>query len=131
MSQAQIDEVLETQATQREDKKVTKIIKSTFTTLLQCKKVEEGRLENEWDRRRLAEAKAALVIEAQMKTTKEQMLKDLAEQNKLLAAEQRARYMYNTSSSYYDSNRQEVMNKDLYVNSLSGAYFDQFGTSSR
>ena len=54
-------------------------------------KMEEKRLDEEWDRRRVAEAKAGLVLEAQEKRARQQLAEEHAEQNKLLAAEQRAK----------------------------------------
>lgn len=53
--------------------------------------MEEKRLEEEWDRRRVAEAKAGLVLEAQEMQARKQLAEEQAEQNKLLAAEQRAK----------------------------------------
>jgi hypothetical protein len=78
---------------------------------------EEKRIEEEWDRRRLSEAKAGLVLEVQEAKQKQQLQKEQAEDNKLLAAEQNA--------------KQEYMNKEVYVNTLDDGYFTQFGTSSR
>jgi hypothetical protein len=53
---------------------------------------EEKRIEEEWDRRRLSEAKAGLVLEVQEAKQKQQLQKEQAEDNKLLAAEQNAKY---------------------------------------
>lgn len=103
MSQSDIDKVRQTQAEQREEKKHIKM--------------EEKRLEEEWDRRRVAEAKAGLVLEAQEMQARKQLAEEQAEQNKLLAAEQRA--------------KQDIINQEVYVNTLSDNYFTQFGTSSR
>ena len=60
-------------------------------------KEDEQRLEHEWDRKRLAEAKVGLVLQVQEKRAKDQLAKEQAEQNKLLAAEQQARYNYSNS----------------------------------
>ncbi|XP_003389344.1 PREDICTED: RIB43A-like with coiled-coils protein 2 [Amphimedon queenslandica] len=103
MSQSDMDKVRQTQAEQREEKKHIKM--------------EEKRLEEEWDRRRVAEAKAGLVLEAQERQARKQLAEEHAEQNKLLAAEQRA--------------KQDIINQEVYVNTLSDNYFTQFGTSSR
>lgn len=95
---------------------------------------EEQELEREWERRRLAEARAGLLLELQTKKTKEQLQKELAAENKQLAAEQRARYRIMTilQNSYINSSsRQEVMNCEVYTNPPNEDYFAQFGTSSR
>ena len=52
---------------------------------------EQQQIEMEWDRRRVAEARAGLVLENQLNRKKKQEAKELAEQNKLLAAEQKAK----------------------------------------
>lgn len=48
-------------------------------------------IEKEWDKRRLSEAKAGLVLEKQKIKKKQQLCKEQAEENKLLAAEQKAK----------------------------------------
>lgn len=53
---------------------------------------DQQQIEMEWDRRRVAEAKAGLILENQLNKKKKQEAKELAEQNKLLAAEQKAKY---------------------------------------
>ena len=45
----------------------------------------------EWDRRRVAEARAGLVLESQLSKKKKEQAKKLAEENRQLAAEQRAK----------------------------------------
>ena len=52
---------------------------------------DQQQMDMEWDRRRVAEAKAGLVLENQLNKKKKQEAKELAEQNKLLAAEQKAK----------------------------------------
>lgn len=57
----------------------------------QAKEEEEKAVHHEWDRRRVTEAKAALVLETQDKKMQKQLALKLAEENRQLAAEQRAR----------------------------------------
>ena len=57
----------------------------------QSLKEEEEKVEREWERRRLAEARAALVRENQIAREREELRKQLANENKKIAAEQRAR----------------------------------------
>ena len=52
---------------------------------------DQQQVEMEWDRRRVAEAKAGLIVENQLNKKKKQEAKEIAEQNKLLAAEQKAK----------------------------------------
>ena len=48
-------------------------------------------MEKEWERRTVAVTRAGLVMESQLEKKKKQLAKELAEQNRQLAAEQRAR----------------------------------------
>lgn len=52
---------------------------------------DQRQIEVEWDRRRVAEAKAGLILENQLNKKKKQEAKDLVYQNKLLAAEQKTK----------------------------------------
>ena len=52
---------------------------------------KEWELDCEWDRRRVAEAKAGLILESQLEKRKRELTKKLAEENRQLAAEQRAK----------------------------------------
>ena len=64
----------------------------TLTPLnTQAKEEEEKALHHEWDRRRVTEAKAGLVLQSQDKKKQKQLALKLAEENRQLAAEQRAR----------------------------------------
>ena len=76
------------------------------------------RLENEeFDKRRLIEAKAALIAERQLNRKERELLKDLSEENRRLQAEQRS--------------HQEYLQKVVYTNQPTAAYFMQFNTTSR
>ena len=48
-------------------------------------------MEKEWERRTVAVTRAGLVMESQLEKKKKQLARELAEQNRQLAAEQRAR----------------------------------------
>ena len=52
---------------------------------------EEREREKEWNRRRIAEARAGLVLEAQLQRCKKDELKKLAQENRQMAEEQLAR----------------------------------------
>ena len=60
-------------------------------THMQALRSEEREREKEWDRRRVAEAKAGLVLESQLEKKQRDLRKKLAEENRQLAAEQRAK----------------------------------------
>ena len=48
-------------------------------------------MKREWDRRRVAEARAGLLLERKSEKTKKEIKKKLAEENRQLAMEQKAR----------------------------------------
>ena len=58
---------------------------------MQALRSEERELEKEWDRQRVAEAKAGLVLESQLEKKQKDLRRKLAEENRQLAAEQRAK----------------------------------------
>ena len=58
---------------------------------MQALRSEEREREKEWDRRRVAEAKAGLVLESQLEKKQKDLKRKLAEENRQLAAEQRAK----------------------------------------
>ena len=60
-------------------------------THMQALRSEEREREKEWDRRRVAEAKAGLVLESQLEKKQKDLKRKLAEENRQLAAEQRAK----------------------------------------
>lgn len=103
MSPSQVEEVRVTQEIQKQEKA--------------AKEQEEKALVEEWDRRRVTEAKAGLILESHEKKRQKQEALKLAEENKQLAASQRA--------------SRDYMNKYVYINSPSQDYFAQFNKSSR
>ena len=58
---------------------------------MQILRQEEQAREQELDRRRIAEAKAGLVLESQLGRKKKNLAQTLAQENRQLAAEQRAK----------------------------------------
>ena len=52
---------------------------------------EEEELEREWERRRVTEARAGMILDSQLAKKRKQLTKQLAEENRQLADEQRAR----------------------------------------
>ncbi|XP_065900923.1 RIB43A-like with coiled-coils protein 2 [Dysidea avara] len=103
MSPAQVEEVRRTQQFQRDEK--------------QQMISEQQRTEADWDQRRVAEARAGLVLENQLNRQKKLAAKNLVEQNKRLAAEQKVKI--------------HQLNKEVYTNQPTDQYFMQFNTSSR
>lgn len=76
------------------------------------------RLENEeFDKRRLLEAKAGIIIERQVDRRETELKKQLADENRRLDYEQKS--------------HQEHLNKVAYTNQPTAAYFMQFNTSTR
>ncbi len=51
----------------------------------------EQERDREWERRRVSEARAGLVLETQLKKSRKELERKLAEENRQLAAEQRAK----------------------------------------
>ena len=49
-------------------------------------------LDEEWERRRVTEARAGMILDTQMAKRKKELTKQLAEENRQLADEQRARW---------------------------------------
>ncbi len=76
------------------------------------------RLENEeFDKRRLLEARAGMIKEKQMERQESELRKMLDDENKRLEFEQKS--------------HQEHLNKVAYTNQPTAAYFMQFNTSTR
>ncbi len=76
------------------------------------------RLENlEFDKRRIIEAKAGMITEKQLERKEKELLKQFADENKRLDYEQKS--------------HQEHLNKVVYTNQPTAAYFMQFNTTTR
>lgn len=71
----------------------------------------------EFDRRRVTEAKAAMIAERKLDRATGELAKQLADENKRLDYEQKQHQSY--------------MNKVVYTNQPTAAYFMQFNTNSR
>ncbi|CAF4129275.1 unnamed protein product [Rotaria socialis] len=78
---------------------------------------EEQQREDEWNRRRFAEAKAGMIIEKHVEHEKRTFEQDVYNDNQRLANEQR--------------NLKAYLDRVVYTNQPTAAYFMQFNTSSR
>lgn len=90
----------------------------------ELQKREKERLEQEkklrdeeFDRQRVANARAALLLEREHDRKREELNKRLADENRRLAQEQKA--------------HQDFLDKEVYTNPPTASYFMQFNTSTR
>ena len=103
MSPTQIEAIRQEQLRQAEEKK----------RLAEMERLEQ----EEFDKRRLIEAKAGIIAERQLERKEKELAKALDEENRRLDYEQKAHL--------------EHLNKVVYTNQPTAAYFMQFNTSSR
>jgi hypothetical protein len=103
MSPRQVEEVRRTQEQQKLEK--------------QALESEERERESQWERQRVAQARAGLVLEAQLVRRKRDELRKLAQENRQLAEDQLA--------------RQRKLKEEVYINKPTEGYFAQFNTTSR
>ncbi|EDO49672.1 predicted protein [Nematostella vectensis] len=80
-------------------------------------KQEEEEREKEYQRLLLTQAKAGILMERELERKRKQLEKDQAQENLRLSAEQKS--------------HQEYVNKEVYTNPPTAAYFMQFNTTSR
>lgn len=80
-------------------------------------KQEEEEQEKEYNRLRLTQAKAGIITERTIERKKKEVEKDQADENRRLAAEQKAKMDY--------------LDSEVYTNPPTAAYFMQFNTTSR
>ncbi|KAK3608307.1 hypothetical protein CHS0354_030757 [Potamilus streckersoni] len=78
---------------------------------------EEELRNKEWDRQRVANARAGMLLEREMARKKAELNRQQIDENRRLAQEQRA--------------HQEFLDKEVYTNPPTAAYFMQFNTSTR
>ena len=78
---------------------------------------EERRRDEEWQRQAVANARAGELLERQKQRTEAELAKQLADENKRLGNEQQA--------------FGEYMDKEVYTNEPTAAYFMQFNTTTR
>ena len=79
---------------------------------------EMERLENEeFDKRRVIEAKAGMIAERQLERREQELARQLEDENRRLNNEQKSHLDY--------------LNKVVYTNQPTAAYFMQFNTSTR
>lgn len=124
MSPEQLEEIRKEQLRQMEEKKVrNRLLASGLSSLIfnfeNFQRLDEmDRLEKEeFDKRRIVEAKAAMIVERQLERKEKELLKQLADENKRIDYEQK--------------NHQDYLNKVVYTNQPTAAYFMQFNTNSR
>lgn len=103
MSPAQLAEIRRIQQAQVEEKERLK--------------QEEEEQEKEYNKLRLTQAKAGIIAERGIERKKKEIEKDQADENRRLAAEQRAKMDY--------------LDKEVYTNPPTAAYFMQYNTTSR
>lgn len=103
MSPAQLAEIRRIQQAQVEEKERLK--------------QEEEEQAKEYNRLRLTQAKAGIIAERGIERKKKEIEKDQADENRRLAAEQRAKMDY--------------LDKEVYTNPPTAAYFMQYNTTSR
>jgi len=103
MSPAEINSIRYTQQQQIEEK--------------QRLQEQENQTNEKWSKQTLNNSKAALLLEHQQERLQKELKKKQAEENLRLSAEQKARL--------------EHLNKEVYSNVPTAAYFMQFNTSSR
>lgn len=103
MNQDQLRRIREQQQNQLEEKK--------------RRDEEEQQREAEWNQRRIAEAKAGMIVEKQIEREKRALYHDLSHDNQRLSNEQR--------------NLKAYLDRVVYTNQPTAAYFTQFNTSSR
>lgn len=78
---------------------------------------EEDLRNKEWDRQRVANARAALLLERATERKRRELEKQQADENRRLSHEQHA--------------HQEFLDKEVYTNPPTAAYFMQFNTTTR
>ncbi|XP_074645300.1 RIB43A-like with coiled-coils protein 2 [Tubulanus polymorphus] len=78
---------------------------------------EEELRNKEWERQQMVNARAGILMEREQDRTLKELQKQLADENQRLAAEQKANLDY--------------MDKEVYTNQPSAAYFMQFNKTSR
>ncbi len=80
-------------------------------------KQEKELRDREFERQANANARAALMIERELERKRQELVKQQADENRRLAQEQKA--------------HREFLDKELYTNPPTAAYFMQFNTSTR
>lgn len=85
--------------------------------LLQRRRQEEKLRDEEWDRQRATQARVGLLMEREVDRQRRGLRADLDKQNLTLAKEQK--------------DFGEFLNKEVYTNPPTAAYFMQFNTTSR
>ena len=86
-------------------------------SLFQRLKQEQDLRDKEFDRQRLANARAAMLLEREQQRKQDELQCRQADENRRLAQEQ--------------TSHKEFLDKEVYTNPPNAAYFMQFNTSTR
>ncbi|XP_060080955.1 RIB43A-like with coiled-coils protein 2 [Ylistrum balloti] len=78
---------------------------------------EEELRNKEWERQQMANARAAMLLEREMERKRRDLDREQAEENRRLATEQ--------------NSHKDFLNKEVYTNPPTAAYFTQFNTTTR
>ncbi|XP_072175585.1 RIB43A-like with coiled-coils protein 2 [Diadema setosum] len=103
MSPEQVADIRRTQELQRQEK--------------QRIKEDEAQREQEWNDQRLADARAGILMDREQERLRKQLERQQLEANSRLSAEQKA--------------QNEFLDKEVYTNPPTAAYFQQFNKTSR
>lgn len=103
MSPSQLEDIRRQQDLQRKEKE----------RLQQEKKLRD----EEFDRQRVAQARAAMLLEREQERKREELNKRMADENRRLAQEQKA--------------HKDYLDKEVYTNPPTASYYMQFNTSTR
>ena len=120
MNEDQLRRIREEQQSQLEEKKVSDVhcvSKRIYVFNFQRREEEERQRDQEWDQRRVAEAKAGMIAEKQLERERHGYQQDLYHDNQRLSNEQR--------------NLKAYLDRVVYTNQPTAAYFTQFNSSSR
>lgn len=96
---------------------INQFVFNIFIFRLQRMRDEEIKLNKDWDDMRVAQARSGILVERELNRNQKDCFQQLADENRRLAQEQKA--------------QQEFLNKEVYTNPPTAAYFMQFNTTSR
>ena len=93
------------------------MVLTNFTLLFQRLQQEKKLRDEEFDRQRVANARAAMLLEREHDRKREELNRKMADENRRLAQEQKA--------------HKDFLDKEVYTNPPTASYFMQFNTSTR
>ena len=85
--------------------------------VLQRLRNEDKRRDNEWDEQRVAQARAAEMLQRENERREKDIAKQLENENQRLGSEQHS--------------HQDYLDKEVYTNEPTAGYFMQFNTTTR